>query len=146
MKINWGTGIAIVIIVFMAFILLMVFKATSTNAELHAQDYYNQELDYQTKIDAIHEAKSLKGNLLIEQTKSKIKIDYPSDFENKTIRGSIHFFKPNNAKLDKRIELKSRQNSQILDKTKFVSGRYQVKISLESEGTTYYFEHTIELK
>lgn len=145
MNFNWGKGITLVIIAFMAFILMMVFKATTTNADLHAQDYYNQELDYQTKINAIQQTKSLKDKLTIKQNKDQIEIEFPSDFEGKAFTGTIHFFKPNNASLDKLIAIKANENAQTLSKEQFIKGHYQVKITLISDGTNYYFEQPIEL-
>ena len=43
----------------MSFILFLVVKANLTTTELVAEDYYDQEITYQDKIDAKHNAKGL---------------------------------------------------------------------------------------
>lgn len=145
MKFNWGTGITIVIIAFMGFILFMVFKASNTKSDLYAKDYYNQEINYQTKIDALYNAEKLKGKIIITQEKEQIIIAYPSDFKEKKLIGNIYFFKPDNAVFDKVFEIKAVQNKQYLPKENLTIGWYQVKINWESENVNYFVEKHIQI-
>ena len=48
---NWGYKILMVYVIFIAGILLLVFKSSSQNQDLVTEDYYEQELKYQQKID-----------------------------------------------------------------------------------------------
>lgn len=146
MKFNWGTGITIVIILFMSFILFMVFKATNTKSDLHAVDYYHQEINYQTKIDAVHNAKKLMGEIVINQKKDRIAITYPIDFKEKKISGTIHFFKPDNASFDRVFEIEANQNQQYFSKKDLVGGWYLLKINWKSEGVAYFHEKRIQIK
>ena len=54
MKINWGTGIVIAIVLFMGFILFFVLSVQANHKydnELVVEEYYKQERVLQKKID-----------------------------------------------------------------------------------------------
>lgn len=50
-KWNWGTGILIGIIAFMAFIIGLVYFSVQQNFDLVERDYYPKALEYQQQID-----------------------------------------------------------------------------------------------
>jgi hypothetical protein len=56
---NWGLRIVLVYIGFVAMILTLVFKARSEKIELVAPDYYEQEIVYQNRIEALQNMRSL---------------------------------------------------------------------------------------
>ena len=59
-KINWGTGIVIAIVLFIAFILSFVYKTIFMEEYEHhlvSEDYYKDELHYQEEIDKLNNAK-----------------------------------------------------------------------------------------
>jgi len=145
MKFNWGTGITFFIIAFMVFILFMVFKASNTKSDLYAEDYYKQEINYQKKINALHNAKHLKGQLSIIQSTEQIVISYPIDFKENKLIGKVHFFRPDNASLDKIFEIKVKENQQFLSKKDLVKGWYNVKIYWKSGGMDYFTEKRMKL-
>ncbi len=143
MKLNWGTGITTFIIAFMLFILFMVFKATQTKSDLYSEDYYNQEITYQSKINALNNAQKLKGALTVIQKEDTLVINYPSDFLDKEIVGKLNFFKPDNAALDKVYKISETNNVQTISKNDLVSGNYILKIECEVGETPYFFEQTL---
>ena len=69
MKFNWGTGIVITIIAFIAFIMYFVITMSTDNAYSHdlvTDKYYQEELNYQEEINAEKNAKKLSENIKIE--------------------------------------------------------------------------------
>ncbi|MDZ7847906.1 MAG: FixH family protein [Owenweeksia sp.] len=60
MKLNWGTGIAIVLILFAISMGYAVYKAVQQNYDLVTTDYYAEELAYQEKIDQKKNGLALK--------------------------------------------------------------------------------------
>ena len=58
---NWGYKILIVYIVFIAGIVTLVYKSSVQNQDLVVNDYYDQELKYQDKIDAVLRTNNLKS-------------------------------------------------------------------------------------
>lgn len=145
MKLNWGTGITIAIIAFMGFILFMVFKATTTKSDLFAENYYEQEINYQSKINALQNAEKLEGEIIITQERQQLIVQYPVDFEGESISGQIHFFKPDNAALDKIVDINVNDNKQSFSKSELVAGTYNLKINWQFNGIEYLVEKQVQI-
>ena len=143
MKLNWGTGITIFIILFMTHILFLVYKTTQESSDLEAEDYYEQEINYQQRIQAIENLKGLSSKLEIKQNEKGLWIHYPEEFEKKNFTGEIYFFKPDNAKLDKKYAIASADYKQRIDKKDLASGWYVLKVEGMNAGNTYFFEESI---
>lgn len=146
MKFNWGTGITIAIIGFMAFILFMVFKANNTSSDLYAKDYYNQELNYQDIINGKKNTTTLKSSIVVEELNDMVKINFPDELKSAEIKGTIFLYRPSNAKLDKQLKLKLVNNSQSIDKTIIAKGNYTLKIIYQANNKSYYFENQLNIK
>ena len=143
MKFNWGTGITFFIISFMGFILFLVVVASSTKSDLYAEDYYSQEINYQSKIDAIHNASNLKGIFEIRQDDANVIISFPNDIFGEDLSGSIHFYRPENASLDRVFEINLDHNKQYIPLNKLVSGGYIIKFDFQSLEINYFVEKEI---
>ena len=146
MKLNWGTGITIFIIAFMVHILFLVYKTTQESSDLEAADYYEQEINYQKRIQAIQNLKDLDSDVEIKQKSKDILFLFPEEFEEENFKGEIYFFKPDNAKLDKKYAISSSERQQRIDKKDLSSGWYVVKVSGLNAGNTYFFEESIYIK
>lgn len=143
MKFNWGTGITIVIILFMGFILMMVFKASQTDADLNAENYYEQEITYQDRIDAIANATPFEDQVEIVQKEEHIQVSYPAHIVD---QGTIQFFKPDDASLDIEVPMDASESMVTVDGSMVVPGRYDVKLSWSFEGEQYYLERAIVIR
>ena len=110
MKIKWnfGTGIVIFLIVFMAFMLTMVYKCGQVKTELVSADYYDKEINYQKQIDRTNNASKLKENisLIFNKASSVFIINYPGEIKPNEISGEINFYKPDNQYADFKLNIK----------------------------------------
>lgn len=143
MKINWGTGITLFIIAFMGHILFLIYKTTQESSDLQAEDYYDQEINYQARIEAISNSQDLSTKLALEQNEDAVLVRYPKEFEQMAFEGEVYFFKPDNAELDKRYPVQLVESNQLINKADLTEGWYVVKVDGESEGTPYFFEESI---
>lgn len=143
MKLNWGTGIAIAIIAFMIFILFMVFKASNTSTDLYAEDYYEQELDYETRIQAIRNSKDMDKNIKITIEDKFIVIVLSDEINADAIEGEVHFYRPDDARFDKHFPLKKGLKTQRIPKEHLAVGNYQVKLNWTIDNMPYYLEKSI---
>ena len=68
-KINWGTGIVIAMLLFMTFILQFVYRSfdSKNSHDLVSKDYYKDELYYQQEIDKMNNANKLEQNITFER-------------------------------------------------------------------------------
>ena len=140
MKFNWGNGITVAIILFMGFILFMVFKMVSTNTDLYVEDYYNQEIKFQDKIDAKSNLASLKGAFKLEVKEKVIEVTFPDDFRNKIVTGQVNMYKPDNAKLDKSYKINLNNNIHYVMLNDLVKGNYTLTVDMIEGEIRYLYE------
>jgi len=142
MKLNWGHYIFISFAVFVLLILYMVFRSYQTNNDLVSEDYYVQELDYQTVIDKSKRADSLAQDIRWVSEAQGIKIIYPSQLND--IVGSIHLIRPSDKELDLRIDIQQdTANSQIIPMSALHRGKYIIQVDWSHEAVEYFTEGVV---
>lgn len=141
---NWGHGIAIFFTCFVMFMLTLVVKAFQENIDLVTDDYYQEELQYQTRIDKIKNNQLLITPVKINATSNGINIHFP-EFES-PIKGEIQIFRPSDAKFDviKAIDA-DEFHKQHISTANLPGGFYRVKVSWEVDGKEYYTEESVNL-
>ena len=88
MKINWGTAIVIAFVCFISFIMYFVIRMSTNEKYEHdlvVEDYYQQELKFQSDIDKETNSKSLETNVSWTKTADGVKITFPKDFDIKNV-------------------------------------------------------------
>jgi hypothetical protein len=139
MKINWGTGIAITIGAFMLMILGFVFNSLQHESELVAEDYYQQELDYQRRIQELHRAQEagLSANALFDR--QGLLIAYPEQ----GWAGTVTFFRPSDRKLDFTVPIAPDSAGRQRIEQPLASGLWRLQFSWANGGEQYYSTQSI---
>lgn len=141
-KINWGTGIVIAMVLFMIFILTFVYKSLTKEYthELVSDDYYKDELLYQNDIDKLDNAKKLNSKITVSNSDKGLTIHFPSDIDYQDVKGDIYFQRMSNSKLDfhKNIELIS--DKILIPDSLLVSGKWIIKIDWKYKGKEYLYK------
>jgi hypothetical protein len=139
MKNNWATYITITMLLFMTFIGVLVVKTYSVNTELVSEDYYKQEIAYQSKIDNMANLKHDTATVSHVFTDSELVLSFP-----KSAKGTIEFYRPSDASKDLIVPLQlSMTNEQAFRKELFIKGLYKMKLDWESDGKRYYMEEDL---
>lgn len=134
---NWGKGITLTFIIFCTGMVAAVVSTFQEDVELVTEEYYQEELDYQQKIDQSGLAQKA-GSMTLIQTQAAIRFTFP---EGQTPTGKIHFYKPDKPALDQVIDIQNRVME--VSKTTLSVGKYRVKVTWQSEGITYYQEELL---
>lgn len=143
MKLNWGTGIVITIIAFMAFILFLVVKMTTDNTYSHdlvSEKYYQKELQYQDEIDAAKNAAKLKENIKLQKTVEGIRIYFPEEFLSKKTEGKVFLYRPSNKQLDFEIPISLTNKYLLVPENRLVDGRWNITVFWSFKNTNYLFK------
>ena len=143
MKINWGTGIVITIIAFMAFILYFVIAMSTDEAFSHdlvVEDYYQQELKFQDEIDASQNFANLREEIIIDKTKEGLKIKFPNQFDSEKVKGKVFLYRPSNKQLDFEIPISISNTYLLVPEKSLLDGRWNIKISWNYKNTDYLFK------
>jgi len=143
-KWNWGTKLAIWIIAFVVFMSSLVYMTTTSKVNLVEEDYYPKGLVYQTRINAIENAKNINAAFNTSQDDNSINIILP---DIQIDSGTIMFFRPSGNSLDRTYEIiMTEENKMVLPKRDFKHGKYIMKISWDYNDKEYYVEQVFFVK
>jgi len=145
MKINWGTGIVISLVLFAGMLVAYMIGSARNPPDLVTPNYYEEEIVYQDRIDYTKNASDL-GPLEISNESNILSIVFPVGFNSETATGNLHFYRPNNANLDFNTPLKiDANNTQSVDVSKVIRGKWILKVNMQAAGKNYYWEKQITL-
>ncbi len=148
MKINWGKGIVIAIVFFIAFILYFVITMSTDKKFSHdlvTEKYYEKELIYQQKIDAANNAKDL-GGIETEQIADGLLIRFPKAFEKETIEGKVFLYRPSDKQSDIEIPFSIADNYLLVPDKSLLDGRWNISIEIVHKKKRYFFFEEIMYK
>lgn len=140
---DWGKGILLTIVAFVAFMItLVVISVKQDDIHLVAENYYEKEIKYQDQIDREKAGEGLDREVLVfdEQRKSMV-LDLPVG-----AKGNLQLFRPSDAKLDQDLVLNITEPGKTtipLDKLK--SGYWRIQLTWTEGGVEFYQEKKISL-
>ncbi len=140
---DWGKGILLTIIAFVVLILTLVVLAVRMDGiELVTENYYEEEIKYQDRIDETNQALSLDRDVILYDAEAKsIVLDLPNGS-----KGILHLFRPSDSSLDQELPVtvtKDGKTSVPLSLLK--AGYWKVKLNWIEDGIEYYQEEKINI-
>jgi len=139
---NWGHKIALVFTAFVGLMVFMVYQSFQVNVDLVAEDYYQQELQYQQKIDKINNTKKLAQRLSFLQEDKQLIVQFPDLFPE--LEGEISLFRPSDARFDVTTKITLDENHrQSISTTELAKGYYKVKVDWKDSEQAYYHEESL---
>ena len=146
-KWHWGIAIAVVYTAFVLIRIVTIIVSERNDVDLVAPDYYNREMKYEERIQAVRNAKSLEGHVTMKRENRKIFINFPEQFKLNEISGNIVLFRPSDKRLDKTINLKLDSNfTQAISLDSLQNGYWKVQVSWNDKQKKYYEEFPLVLK
>lgn len=146
MKINWGTGIVIAFVLFIAFIMYFVINMIVVDKydhDLVTDDYYQEELKHQDEIDKLNNAKNLKQNVSWKKTNEGLLISFPENLDPTKIKGKVFLYRPSNEKLDSETSISLSDNIMLIPKNRLLDGRWNIIIDWQYNGVSYLYKKEI---
>lgn len=137
-KFNWGHGILVFYICFVAAIVTALVASFSVDHSLVVDNYYAKDLAYQdqyTKEKNNLESQRVKINN--DKSNKSITIDFISD----DVNGTVDFYRPSDESVDFKVELDKKATT--IDTENLLPGKWILKIDWTEEGKPYYFEEMI---
>lgn len=141
---NWGYKIFLVIIVFVVGMLSMVYVAMQQTNEMFDENYYAQELQFQSLIDAQNALKEIQKDPVIQQEKEFVIVQLPvTSFEN-IENGSVEFLKQDSKKDDLKYPLSIDSSGKFqIKKSDFKKGVYKIRVKWNNQNKLYYSDETV---
>ena len=133
----FGTGMAAWVVV-----------AVRNDPELVRADYYEQEIAYQQQIDRLHRTAAVRSELSVayDLAKAQVALRLPAAHLADKPAGTIHFYRPSNAKLDFHLPLTvDASGAQNIPTAKLQGGLWKVRVSWTSGGQEYFHDQSLVL-
>jgi len=143
-KISWGTGIVITFAIFMGGTISTAVYLMNQDVNLVADDYYDQEINYQQQIDRMERTSQLGKKQIISFDGLAVKINIPKVLVSKRLKGEIYFYRPSDSNSDIKIPLITDTSGvQVIPLESLEMGLWTIKVSWLSNGKDYFSEYRI---
>jgi hypothetical protein len=139
MKMNWGTGIALVYVTFAVSMVGVVFASRKHDPGLVQKDYYELDLNYQDRLDRKQNAESLpvKPEVKYDGGNHSITVSFPENMENAV--GMAKFYRSTTTTDDFTVSF-SDGKTLVQDASGLSSGRWHIEIEWKAGDTPYFWE------
>ena len=146
MKLNWGSGIFIVLLVFILAVVGFFFYINNLDIHLVEDNYYEKELAFQERIDKLKNTALLEGEIKITMEEGRLYIRFPELDSTHQPAGTVLFYRPADQKKDISFPLQlSHEHLQAIDISQMDKGKWVLKLDWEMGGKAYYFEQGLVL-
>lgn len=144
MKVSWGVGISLTIIIFTIVSLGFIYFAFNQDVNLVRDDYYEAESNFDKKFDGITRSNELSERILTKIMEDNLIISFPKQFMDEEITGTILLYRPSQKNLDKSfdISLDSTNNQSIAIKA-LQKGQWKIQIDWNVDTLNYFTEQII---
>jgi nitrogen fixation protein FixH len=138
MRINWGTGIVVAMIVFMSFIVTLVVIMSGSGDGLEEAGYYEKGNRHDEKMQAMENAASLGAALEIKWQAAAGSIAIVFGKGNAPDSGIVALKRPSDLRMDFRQPLLPGSDSQSVSWQGKQSGLWNVECTWHQQGRKYF--------
>ncbi len=143
-KMNWGTGIAVAIIIFMIMTIVMTITFMNQKVDLVTDNYYEKSQVYQDQIDTKARTDALTDKVHINYSDNSINIVFPESVYTKLNKGKLFFYRPSDSQKDFSIPIQlDTEGRQTLNASRIEKGLWKLEISWTMNKLDYQSEETI---
>ncbi|MDO8952992.1 MAG: FixH family protein [Draconibacterium sp.] len=146
MKFNWGTGILIFLILFLAACAAFIIFAMRQEVNLVHKDYYEKGVDYTDKMNVDARSTQFGDKIQIDYENEYLLINFEESLVASIDSGKVLLYRPSSSKQDALFLMTFSENVIKIPKENLVSGRYILKLSWYSEGLKYDIDKPVDIQ
>jgi len=125
---------------------VLVYFSVKQKIPMVSQHYYEQELQYQDKLNAMNNTAVYDSLFAVRVEAGRILLQLPSALSAALQEGSAYFYCPADESMDRKEPLHaSADGSYAFDRKALQAKRYVLKIAFNSGGKAYYKEIPVAL-
>lgn len=138
---NWGHKLTVGMIAFMLFITYMVYRMASSSVDLVADDYYEDGVEYQQRIEKIKNAEKLGDSLNVgfNSESNELSVAGPS-----TAQGKVYFYNAADRKNDFNVDFAGK--SLLVSFAGKPKGVWKVSLDGTDKGVAFFYEKEFLVK
>lgn len=141
----WPISIATFFALAILFIVCFIAWAVRQREDLVSADYYEREVRYQSQLDSLNRSQVVAARTVVtfEPAGQTIIITLP-EAQTPGVTGSIHLYRPSDARLDRELPLAlAADGTQRLDTKKLAAGLWKVRVKWNAKGQDYFLDQPV---
>ena len=143
-RLNWGTGIALVYIAFAAATASFVAFAMGRSVDLVSADYYAQSLQQDQRMDAERNTRALASPPDVVHSSARALVLSLPAAHAASATGTVTLYRPSDASADRVLPLAiDPDGHQPIALDGLVRGRWLLQVRWSAQGRHYYFEEPV---
>ena len=146
MKFNWGTGILIFLITFIAAAAGFIFFAMRQEVNLVHEDYYERGVDHSMQMEVDARSLAFRDSIRASQEEGSLMVHFTPFLAASIDSGYILLYRPSDNRLDINLPLNMAGNAFSIPKTDLITGRYILKLEWYSGGFEYNVDKAVEIR
>jgi hypothetical protein len=146
MKFNWGTGILIFLILFLAACTAFIIFAMNQDVNLVHKDYYEKGVDYTDKMNTDARSTQFSDKIQIDYNDEYLLIDFEDSLFANIDSGKVLLYRPSNSNQDVLFPMTFSESVIKIPKENLITGRYILKLSWYSEGIKYDIDKPVDIQ
>jgi hypothetical protein len=140
----WPLGIILTFVVFVSGMAWVVVIASTHQDSLVSNSYYEQELKFQSQIDAAARAAKSGATIFRDAGAGNIVITLNVAELKKDFFGKVEFYRPSAPELDHEIPLAPKADgTQTINISRLANGPWSVRVKWNTGGQAYFLEQKI---
>ncbi len=140
----WPLGIILTFVVFFIGMASVVIIAATHRDHLVSDNYYEQELKFQTQIDDAARARAVGATIQYEAAVAKVIIRVPVAQLAQKFSGKVTFYRADAPKLDRESLLEPKADgTQTVELAPFAAGPWRVRVQWTADDKNYFIEEKI---
>lgn len=145
-KFNWGTGVVIFLLLFLAAIITFVVFAFHQDVNMVHQDYYEKGVDHTATMNMNHRSAAYASLISVETLADSVIIVFPPEMNGAIQQGEVLFFRPSDHTRDTSFPLLLSGTTMKVTRKNLIPGRYIVKLTWTTAGMEFEVDKTIIIK
>jgi len=142
----WPYGIVLFFVLLVCCLAGVVTIAATHRESMVSENYYEQELKFQERIDSAARAQKSGARIQLEAGAGKLVVAVPAEQVAQKCAGVIEFYRPSSPALDCTFPLAlGADGSQAVDVSKLAAGLWQVRVKWNAGGQGYFLEQKITI-
>lgn len=142
----WPIGVTAAFAIFIAGTAGLIVFASSQSHDLVSDNYYEQELRYQQRIDSLDRTARLgaDASVVYDSVRRRIVISLPPGQVGDTVSGRIDLYRPSAARLDQELKLAPDvRGVQQVDAAALQPGLWKIRVSWTAANEDYYLDQEV---
>jgi nitrogen fixation protein FixH len=142
----WPYGVLLFFGLLFCALAAVLLIATTHRESLVSDNYYEQELNYQDRINSAARAEKSGAHIRLDAAAGQLIVAVPAQQLAQKLSGAIEFYRPSAPELDRHYSLApDAGGSQTVDVSRLTAGLWQVRVQWNAGGQDYFLQQKITL-